>query len=39
MFLHAASLSFILPGENQVRHFEVPLPTELEVILEQLRDK
>lgn len=36
-FLHAWQLSLILPGESEPRTFEAPLPTELEIILEELR--
>jgi len=36
-FLHAARLTICLPGEDQPRSFETPLPAELTHILEQLR--
>jgi 23S rRNA pseudouridine1911/1915/1917 synthase len=36
-FLHAARLTIRLPGEDQPRNFEAPLPAELVQILEQLR--
>jgi 23S rRNA pseudouridine1911/1915/1917 synthase len=36
-FLHAARLTILLPGEDQPRTFEAPLPEELERVLEQLR--
>ncbi len=36
-FLHAARLTVRLPGEEQPRTFESPLPPELEQILQQLR--
>jgi len=36
-FLHASRLSITLPGENQVRTFESPLPNELVDLLETLR--
>jgi 23S rRNA pseudouridine1911/1915/1917 synthase len=36
-FLHAARLTICLPGEDQPRCFEAPLPQELERALEQLR--
>lgn len=37
MFLHAAALTFTLPGDDQARSFEAPLPSELEMVLDQLR--
>jgi 23S rRNA pseudouridine1911/1915/1917 synthase len=37
MFLHAAALTFTLPGDEQARSFESPLPSELEMVLDQLR--
>jgi 23S rRNA pseudouridine1911/1915/1917 synthase len=37
MFLHAVTLTFTLPGDNQARTFEAPLPSELETVLGQLR--
>lgn len=36
-FLHAARLTIMLPGENQPRTFEAPLPLELQEILNSLR--
>jgi 23S rRNA pseudouridine1911/1915/1917 synthase len=36
-FLHAARLKIVLPGENQPRTFEAPLPEELQAILNSLR--
>jgi 23S rRNA pseudouridine1911/1915/1917 synthase len=36
-FLHAARLEIRLPGEEQPRIFEAPLPAELEQVLEHLR--
>jgi 23S rRNA pseudouridine1911/1915/1917 synthase len=36
-FLHAASLTIRLPGENQPQMFQAPLPGELEQVLENLR--
>lgn len=36
-FLHAARLIITLPGEQQARTFEAPLPTELLELLESLR--
>jgi len=38
-FLHAARISIICPGEKSSRTFEVPLPEELEAVLEKLRTK
>jgi len=35
-FLHAARMSIVLPGETQARHFEAPLPKELQEILNTL---
>lgn len=35
-FLHAARLTILLPGEGQPRHFEAPLPPELDQILQSL---
>jgi 23S rRNA pseudouridine1911/1915/1917 synthase len=35
-FLHAARLSLIIPGEKEPRHFEAPLPAELQHILDTL---
>ncbi len=37
MFLHATVLTFNLPGDDQPRSFKAPLPSELEMILDQLR--
>ena len=37
-FLHAAGLAIYLPGEITRRTFEVPLPDELEQVLERLRE-
>ena len=37
-FLHAAELAFLLPGESQERRFSVPLPQELEQVLQGLRE-
>jgi 23S rRNA pseudouridine1911/1915/1917 synthase len=39
MFLHAAALTFTLPGDDRPRRFEAPLPSELETVLERLRRK
>jgi 23S rRNA pseudouridine1911/1915/1917 synthase len=36
-FLHAARLTICLPGEDQPRQFEAPLPAELVQVLDQLR--
>ncbi|GAB4504150.1 MAG: RluA family pseudouridine synthase [Anaerolineales bacterium] len=36
-FLHAAKLRLLLPGEKQARTFEAPLPEELQVVLQRLR--
>ena len=36
-FLHAYRLKIVLPGEKELRQFEVPLPVELERALIQLR--
>jgi len=36
-FLHAYRLTIILPGEQEPRKFEAPLPDELEQVLSQLR--
>ena len=36
-FLHAARLAIRLPGEEEPRAFEAPLPQELEAVLENLR--
>ena len=36
-FLHAFRLKIILPGEKETRHFEAPLPEELEQVLSSLR--
>ena len=37
-FLHAARLSIQLPGENNLRTFSAPLPPELELVLNSLRN-
>jgi 23S rRNA pseudouridine1911/1915/1917 synthase len=37
-FLHATRLTIRLPGEDQARTFEAPLPGELTLILERLRN-
>ncbi len=36
-FLHAHRLTVVLPGERQPRTFEVPLPPDLQAVLEELR--
>jgi 23S rRNA pseudouridine1911/1915/1917 synthase len=36
-FLHAASLSILLPGQTEQHRFEAPLPLELKLVLEELR--
>jgi 23S rRNA pseudouridine1911/1915/1917 synthase len=36
-FLHAYRLKLVLPGENEARLFEAPLPVELEQALASLR--
>jgi 23S rRNA pseudouridine955/2504/2580 synthase len=36
LFLHAASLSFVLPGEKQPRCFSAPLDDELQLFLDRL---
>jgi 23S rRNA pseudouridine1911/1915/1917 synthase len=36
-FLHAFRLKIVLPGEETVRFFEAPLPSELEQVLVKLR--
>jgi 23S rRNA pseudouridine1911/1915/1917 synthase len=36
-FLHAYRLKLVLPGENETRLFEAPLPVELEQVLASLR--
>ena len=38
-FLHAYRLKIILPGEEQSRIFEASLPRELQLVLENLRQK
>ena len=38
-FLHAYRLKIILPGENEARRFESPLPEELERVLASLRNE
>ena len=32
-FLHAAAIEIVLPGEQQARSFEAPLPSDLEAVL------
>lgn len=36
-FLHAARITIVLPGESQEKTFEAPLPQELQVVLEKVR--
>lgn len=36
-FLHAYRLQIVLPGEEETKHFEAPLPEELEQVLASLR--
>ena len=36
-FLHAARLAIIPPGETKPRHFEAPLPPDLQMVLDDLR--
>ncbi len=36
-FLHAARLTVVLPGEKKPRTFEAPLPADLEIVLDYLR--
>jgi len=38
-FLHAIKLKVILPNENKPRMFEVPLPPDLEKVLNELRNE
>jgi 23S rRNA pseudouridine1911/1915/1917 synthase len=38
-FLHAYRLKIILPGENEARRFEAPLPEELQRVLASLRNQ
>jgi 23S rRNA pseudouridine1911/1915/1917 synthase len=38
-FLHAARITFVLPGEKQASTFEAPLPQDLSAILEGLRNQ
>ena len=38
-FLHAYRLKITLPGENQPRTFEAPLPPDLTLVLEMLRNQ
>lgn len=38
-FLHAFRLKITLPGEQQPRSFEAPLPADLALVLETLREK
>jgi 23S rRNA pseudouridine1911/1915/1917 synthase len=37
-FLHASRLTIHLPGESEPRTFEAPLPDELGIVLEELRN-
>lgn len=37
MFLHASALTFSLPGDDQARSYKAPLPSDLEMVLDQLR--
>lgn len=37
-FLHASSLTFMLPGTDEMRTFEAPLPNELQGILTRFRE-
>ncbi len=37
-FLHAASLSIVLPRQAETHHFEAPLPQELVAVLASLRE-
>ena len=37
-FLHAARMSITLPGEDNPRQFKAPLPDDLEVVLDDLRN-
>lgn len=38
-FLHAARITFVLPGEKQASTFEAPLPQDLSAVLEGLRNQ
>ncbi len=38
-FLHAARITFVLPGEKQASTFEAPLPQDLAAVLEGLRNQ
>lgn len=38
-FLHAARLTLRLPGEDEPRTFEAPLPEDLRLVLETLRER
>jgi 23S rRNA pseudouridine1911/1915/1917 synthase len=38
-FLHASRLKIIIPGEERARIFEAPLPHELHLVVEQLRNR
>lgn len=38
-FLHAARLTILLPGEQDARTFEAPLPQDLASVLEELRQR
>ena len=37
-FLHAAQITFVLPGETKPRTFEAPLPEDLQTVLDNLRN-
>ena len=37
-FLHAGELAFMLPGSSQTKKFEVPLPEDLQTVLENLKE-
>jgi len=39
LFLHAAKLGFVLPGEEQTTWVEAPMPQDLSQVLEDLRSK
>lgn len=34
--LHARSIDFFLPGETKISHFEAPIPTDMQTILDSL---
>lgn len=38
-FLHAARLGLRLPGETKMRHFEAPLPADLQQVLDNLHTR